>query len=696
MSQARYALKGLCCAHCAGRIEREVRALPYVLGADINLVAQTIRIELSGGEREIEARLKSIVRSHEPSVQVYRLKENAAAEETEAGRREWLAIALGLGLLLAALLLKGAYPALSLPVYVAAYLVCGGGVLLRAARGIAGGRVFDENFLMAAATLGAFAVGEYAEAVVVMLLYRVGEAFQKAAVRRARRSIRALTGLRPDTARVLENGRESLTPPERVPVGALVQVRPGERVPLDGVVTEGVSALDLSVLTGESLPRAVCAGDEAPAGAVCRGSPFCLRVTRPAAESTAERIIRLVEGAARHKAPAENFITAFSRWYTPAVVGLAALLAAVPPLALGAPFALWLERALVFLVISCPCALVISVPLSYFSGISLAGGRGVLVKGSNYLDVLGQLTQVVFDKTGTLTHGRFEVRALHPAPGVDEQTLLSVAAHAEAYANHPAAAAIVRACPAVNKARVQDFEETAGRGVRALVDGRPVMAGSAGWLRANGVECAVPDEAGVAVCVAEGARPLGCIVCRDALKDGARQAVQRLRGLGVRSVSVLTGDSRENTEEVSRGIGADETFAGLMPEDKLRRLLALKKRGKTAFVGDGVNDAPVLAAADVGIAMGALGADAAIEAADVVLLSDELDGLPEAVDIARRTRRIVRQNIVFALGVKALALAMGALGMAGLWEAVFADVGVSMLAVMNALRLMLKHLQPIH
>lgn len=696
MSEMKYALKGLCCANCAAKIEQEVRALPCVRKADINLMAQTIQIEAAGEESEIEKRLKAIVHGHEPSVKVRRMKNGQDEQDAENGRREWPVIALGGALLLAALLMKGVHPALSLMMYVAAYLVSGGSVLLSAAKGIAGGHVFDENFLMAVATLGAFAIGENAEAVVVMLLYRVGEAFQKAAVQRARRSIRALTQMRPDTARVIENGRENLTSPENVPVGAVVQVLPGERVPLDGVVTEGASALDLSVLTGESLPKEIRMGDEVSSGAVNKGSPFYLRVTRPATESTAERIIRLVEDAARHKAPAENFITAFSRWYTPVVVGLAVLLATLPPLLLGAPFALWLQRALVFLVISCPCALVISVPLSYFSGISLAGRQGVMVKGSNYLDILGQLTQVVFDKTGTLTYGQFEVRALHPAPGVDERALLSVAAHAEAYANHPAAAAIVRACPVIDKARVQEFQEVAGRGVRALVDGRPIMAGSPAWLRENGIEAAPPDDRGVIVCVAEGKKLLGCIVCRDELKTGAKEAVQRLRGLDVRSVSVFTGDSMMNTDEAAGSIGADETFANLMPEDKLNKLLSVKARGKTAFVGDGVNDAPVLAAADVGIAMGALGTDAAIEAADVVLLSDELDRLPAAVDIARRTRRIVRQNIIFALSVKVLALALGAVGMAGLWEAVFADVGVSMLAVMNALRLMLKRLQPIH
>lgn len=698
MKRVTFALKGLNCPNCAAHIENEVSALSYVHKAKINLMAESINIDLASGEETIEEELIAIVKRHEPSVSVQKIvqKQEADGEEEEDQKKEWLVLALGAVLLVLAMIVSRFYPSLSLPLYLAAYLVSGGEVLLNAVRGMIGGDMMDENFLMAVATIGAFAIGENIEAVVVMLLYRVGEGFQDAAVRRARRSIRALSKLRPDTARVIKDGQTISVPPESVEVGDLVQVLPGERVPLDGVVKEGASALDLSMLTGESVPRAIQAGDEAPSGAVNKGSPFIMTATRPADQSTAERIIQMVENAAENKAPAENFITAFSRWYTPAVVGMAVLLAAVPPLLFQAPFALWLKRALVFLVISCPCALVISVPLSYFSAISLAGRQGVMIKGSNYLDVLGKASQVIFDKTGTLTHGQFEVHELRPVQGVSEEKLLKTAAHAENYANHPVATAIKRAFPDVTIENVSGFEEVAGRGVTANVDGHPVMVGSAKWFREQGIEAETFEEAGVVVCVAEDNKLLGYIFCRDALKKSAAPAAKRLRELGIQSLFVFTGDSAENSEEAGQAIKADQVCAGLLPEDKLNKLLTVKQNGITAFVGDGINDAPVLAAADVGVAMGALGADAAVEAADVVLLGDDMEKLPEAVDIARRTRRIVKQNITFALAVKAVTLLLGALGLAGMWEAVFADVGVSMLASLNALRLLLKDLHSVH
>ena len=570
------------------------------------------------------------------------------------------------------------------------YAVIGWDVLWRAARGIVRGQVFDEHFLMSVATIGAFFLGEYTEASGVMLFYQVGELFQSVAVGRARRSIAALMDIRPDEAHAERDGALLTLSPEEVAVGEVIVVRPGEKVPLDGAVIEGESTLDTAALTGESLPRAVAAGDSITGGCVNLTGTLRVRVSRPFAEGTVARILELVENAAARKAKAEQFITRFARWYTPCVVIGAVLLAVVPSLVVGG-WAEWVRRALLFLVISCPCALVISIPMSFFGGIGGASRAGILVKGGNYLEALGRLDTVVFDKTGTLTAGVFAVQNVAPAAGVSAQTLLETAALAEIDSPHPIARALRAALPETfDRARVSGVREQAGGGVLAQVDGRAVAVGSARLLEEQGVTVPPCEILGTVVHAAADGRYLGHIEIADQLRPEAAETVRALRGLGVRRLILLTGDRQAAGEKAAADLGLDGAFCQLLPGDKVEKaqlLLDDTPKGKTlAFVGDGVNDAPVLARAHVGIAMGGLGSDAAIEAADVVLMDDRLDGLTRAVRIARRTVAIVRQNIVFALAVKGLCLLLGALGKATMWEAVFADVGVAVIAILNAMR----------
>ena len=579
-----------------------------------------------------------------------------------------------------------------LPLFLVPYLLVGWDVLRKAVLGIVHGQVFDENFLMTIATVGALILGEYAEAVGVMLFYQVGELFQSVAVGRSRRSIAQLMDIRPDSANLLRDGEILEVSPEEVAVGDCILVRPGERIPLDGVVTEGASSLDTAALTGESVPRSAAVGDEVLSGCVNQTGALTIRVTKPYGESTVAKILDLVENAASKKAKTENFITRFARYYTPAVVIGAALLALVPPLFVG-NLAEWVHRALIFLVISCPCALVISIPLSFFGGIGGASSRGILVKGGNYLELLANISTVVFDKTGTLTEGVFELTEVHPAKDVSREELLACAACAERHSNHPIAQSLRRAYSGdVAAAEVGEAQELPGLGVSARVDGEPVLVGNDKLLREYGVEITdAESEIGTVVHVARSGRYLGYAVISDLVKPSAAGAVRTLRARGVRTV-MLTGDSRSVGEAVAEELGLDEAHTRLLPADKVAHVERLLRNqpadGVLAYVGDGVNDAPVLALADVGVAMGALGSDAAIEAADVVLMDDDPSKLITAIDISRKCRRIVRENIVFALGIKALFLLLGALGLANLWEAVFADVGVAVLAILNACRML--------
>mgnify|MGYP003362080398 CR=1 FL=1 len=579
----------------------------------------------------------------------------------------------------------------SLVAFLVPYAVVGWDVLWKAVRNILHGQVFDENFLMALATIGAFATGEYSEGVAVMLFYQVGEWFQRYAVGRSRRSIAALMDIRPDHANLVgPDGTARQVDPDEVQVGDVILVKPGERVPLDGTVLEGNSMLDTAALTGESVPRRTAEGDTVISGCINGSGLLRVRVEKPYGESTVAKILDLVENAGEKKAKAENFITKFARWYTPAVVIAALALAVLPPMVLGGGWADWVRRALIFLVISCPCALVISVPLSFFGGIGGASKRGILVKGGAYMEVLANARTVVFDKTGTLTKGVFSVTAVHPHE-IDKTHLVELAALAESYSTHPIAVSLRAAYGKTpDAARVAGYEELSGRGVRARVDGRTVCVGNGRLMDEAGAQWHECHLTGTVAHVAVDGSYAGHIVISDEVKPDAAAAIAALKEAGVKKTVMLTGDAREVGEAVAKQLGIDEAYTQLLPADKvehMERLLARQPKGEAlAFVGDGVNDAPVLARADVGIAMGGIGSDAAIEAADVVLMDDKPSKLAEAVRISRRTLRIVHQNIAFALVVKALVLALGALGMATMWEAVFADVGVMVLAILNAMR----------
>lgn len=594
-------------------------------------------------------------------------------------------LAAALTLIAALLPLEGGW---RLAAFAIPYLAAGWDVLWDAARNIAHGQLFDEQFLMGIATLGAFAVGEYPEAAGVMIFYQVGELFQSIAVGRSRRSIAALMDIRPDYAVVLREGEVLRLSPEEVRAGELILVRPGEKIPLDGEITKGRSSVDAAALTGESLPVDRAEGDQVISGSVNLSGPLEIRVSGSYAESTVARILELVENASEKKARAENFITRFARVYTPCVVAAAALLALVPPLLFQGSWGVWINRALIFLMVSCPCALVVSVPLSFFGGIGGASRQGILIKGAGFMETLAGVKTLVFDKTGTLTQGVFAVEAVHPE-AVSEEELLDIAAAAERYSAHPVAESIIQAHGGdIDKSRLGAVEELAGLGLRAELDGRQCFVGNGALMDRVGVVWHECELAGTVVHVAVDGRYMGHIVISDRVKPEAAQALAELKRLGVRSTVMLSGDREQVARAVGERLGLDRVYGGLLPEMKVEKVEALLPEGTLAFVGDGVNDAPVLARADVGIAMGAMGSDAAIESADIVLMDDRLMKLPLAVKISRRTMAIVRQNIALALGVKAVILALGALGYAGMWAAIFGDVGVMVVAVLNAMRAM--------
>ena len=617
---------------------------------------------------------------------------------------------------MAACLLHGLVPGvpelLQLAVFLTAYLLAGYKVLRKAVRNIIRGSVFDENFLMAVASIGAFCIGEYPEAVAVMLFYQVGECFEDFAVGKSRKSIADLMNIRPDSANLLEEGAEGEeireVDPEEVQVGQTILVRPGEKIPLDGIVLEGESMVDTAALTGESVPRDVASGSEILSGCINMNGVLKVQVTKPFGESTVSKILDLVENATMKKARTENFITRFAAVYTPVVVITALALAVVPTLVVpGAVFSDWLYRALNFLVVSCPCALVISVPLSFFGGIGGASREGILVKGSSYLEIMADAKIAVMDKTGTLTRGVFDVVEIRPAEGFDEAEILEFAAAVESFSSHPISESLKRGWlqrgEAIDTDRLEDVREIAGHGVTALLDGKPVAAGNGKLMKKLEVECAAVEEAGTVVHVAAEGKYAGYILIADQLKPDAKEAIAQLKAKGVRTV-MLTGDSRTAGEAAAQELGMDEVYCELLPGDKVAKVEELltglgasadgaaskaeRRRGKLIFVGDGINDAPVLARADVGIAMGGLGSDAAIEAADIVIMNDEPSKLALIMEFSRKTMKIVRQNIVFALGVKLLVLALSAVGYANMWMAVFADVGVSMIAIMNSFRAM--------
>ena len=610
---------------------------------------------------------------------------HAHSHDTAKGRVLLLRVGAAAALLIAGFLLQSV-PAVSVGCFVAAYLAVGYDVLYRAFRNILRGEVFDENFLMAVASIGAMVMGEYAEGAAVMALYQVGEYFQDKAVDKSRASIAALMDIRPDHANLLQDGAVVEVSPERVQVGEMILVKPGEKLPLDGVIVEGESALNTTALTGESLPRDVKPGDSVLSGCVNMSGVLTVQVTAAYGESTVAKILKLVEESGDTKANTERFITRFARVYTP-VVCLAAVLLAVVPSLFDGDWHRWVYQALTFLVISCPCALVISIPLTFFSGIGGASRKGVLVKGANHLETLSKLDTVVFDKTGTLTRGVFTVTQVKPV-GMPEAALLETAAHAECFSDHPISRSLREAWgQAVDNGRVTDAEEIAGHGVSALVDGRRVLAGNARMMTANGVEAAQVGDPGTVVHVAVDGAYAGYIVISDVIKENAADAMREMRAAGALRLVMLTGDREAVAADVAEKVGLTEYRAGLLPEGKVEALESLLGEGHcVAFVGDGINDAPVLRRADLGVAMGGVGSDAAIEAADVVLMDDQVGKVALAMRIAKRTMGIARQNIVFALGVKVLVMLLGVFGIANMWLAVFADVGVAMLAILNAMR----------
>lgn len=575
-------------------------------------------------------------------------------------------------------------------IYLVPYLVIGYDIVYKAARNISHGQVFDENFLMMIATFGAFGVGEYSEAVAVMLFYQVGELFQGYAVGKSRQSISDMMDICPEYANIEEDGVLKQVDPDDVEVGSIIVVKPGERIPLDGIVVEGESLIDTAALTGESVPRSAKAGDEIISGCVNGSGTLKVKTTKEFDDSTVAKILELVENASSKKAKVENFITRFAKYYTPVVTIGAVILAILPPLILGGGWAEWIQRACIFLVISCPCALVISVPLGFFGGIGAASKIGVLVKGSNYLEAVAEMTTIVFDKTGTLTKGEFKVTDVITENGSKEE-LIELAALGEGYSNHPIANSIREAYgKELDLNRVTNTEEIAGHGIKAVIDGKTVLLGNEKLMKSESIFYTSCKSMGTVVYVACNGVFEGAVVISDTIKDGAKEAIRDMKQVGVRHTVMLTGDRKEAAETVAQALGIDEVHAELLPGGKVEQVEALlkaeKEKERLAFVGDGINDAPVLTRADIGIAMGSMGSDAAIEAADIVLMDDDVTKIASVVRIARKTLRIVKQNIVFALAIKALVLILGALGMANMWEAVFADVGVSVIAILNSMR----------
>lgn len=682
-----YRLEGLDCANCAMKIEKGVQKINGVKEATVNFTSRKLTIDAEEDHlATIEQETKKVVKELEPDVKVTEIdKEKVSEHGNEKERNTLFRILFSLAGI-ALLLLFDFNEPIRLIGYLLIYLLIGYDVVKKAVMNIVKGKIFDENFLMSVATIGAMLIGEYPEAVAVMLFYQIGEYFQGLAVSHSRKSIRELMAIRPETAHVQTAEGLMTVNPEDVQIGQFVLVKPGERVPLDGTIIEGESLVDTSALTGESVPKSVYVGETVLSGFINKNKPFLVQVEKSYENSTISKLLELVENASSKKAPAENFITKFARYYTPVVVGLAVLLAVLPPLVVsGAAFSEWIYRALTFLVISCPCALVISVPLSFFGGIGGASKIGVLVKGSNYLELLAQTETVVFDKTGTLTKGDFSIQTIDTK--IDPKIFMQYVASAEQFSTHPIAQSVLEgyAGPLLPTTNIQEF---AGEGILAEVDGKQVLVGNHKLMERFEISFPSSQEIGTLLYLAIDQSYSGYLVIADTLKEDAVDALVQLKQAGVKNTVMLTGDSKKIADHIGKQVGVDKIYSELLPEDKVQRLEEILQRNnkKTAFVGDGINDAPVLARADVGIAMGGLGSDAAIEAADVVIMNDQPSKIAEAIHLAKKTLKIVKQNIVFAIGIKILVLALGAFGFASMGDAVFADVGVTVLAVLNAMR----------
>ncbi len=698
-------LEGLCCANCASKIEKESQNITNVSSAVVDFVAQKLILEVENNSDKdnIVESVKQIVKRIEPDVKVYveegnqnrkqRSHDHNHDHEHENSKKEFVRLGVGAAIFAIATAFKfNFYVELSL--FLVSYLLVGGEVVLRALKNIRGGQIFDENFLMSIATIGAFAIGEFPEGVAVMLFYQLGEIFQGMAVNRSRKSIAELMDIRPDFANLKIGSDIKKVSPEEVNIGDIIVVRPGEKVPLDGKVIEGISMVDTSALTGESVPREVEIGDNVLGGVINKNGLLTIEVEKEFGDSTIAKILDLVQNASSKKAPTENFITKFARYYTPAVVFAALALAILPPLFIsGATFSEWIYRALAFLVVSCPCALVVSIPLGFFGGIGGASKNGILVKGGNYLEALNNVEVVVFDKTGTLTKGVFKVTEIQPQGNVSRDELITYAAFAESFSNHPIATSIVKAySKEIDNESIENYEEISGHGVKATVLGKEVLAGNYKLMNKENISYAQVETIGTVVHVAVNKEYAGYIVISDEVKEDSAKAIKALKEIGVRKTVMLTGDNKVVGTKVAKQLGLDEVYSELLPDQKVEKVEALDKekssKGKLIFVGDGINDAPVLARADIGIAMGGVGSDAAIEAADVVIMTDEPSKIASAIKIAKKTRAIVMQNIVFALGIKAIILVLVALGLGTMWEAVFGDVGVTLIAVLNSMRAM--------
>ena len=688
--QKSYKLEGLDCASCADKIEKSVQKIHGVEKARVDFMAEKMTLEVeSGHDLEVENEARAVIGKLEPDVKVISLKDVKEEEGRNPNNNRLIRIIIAFVLFLALIIIKPSNNWVALASYLVVYVLIGGDIVKRAVTNIFRGEVFDENFLMSVATIGAFFIGEYPEAVAVMLFYQVGEWFQSAAVDQSRKSIAKLMDIRPDSANLLVNGQIKAVAPDTIEIGQQILVKPGEKVPLDGQIIDGSSMVDTSALTGESVPRTVKVGDEILGGFINKNGALTINVTKKFGDSTVSKILDLVENASSKKAPAENFISKFARYYTPVVVVLAVLLAVIPPFIFpDTSINEWVYRALTFLVISCPCALVISVPLSFFGGIGGASKLGVLIKGSNYLEILANTETIVFDKTGTLTKGNFVVQNITSVV-LPEEELLRLTATAEQLSTHPIAISIKESY-GKETVPATAIEEVAGHGIKATIEGKTVLVGNAKLMKQFGIEAPEVKEAGTLIFVAIDNQFAGYLVIADQLKPDAISAIKELKAEGVKQTVMLTGDNQQVAEAIAKEVGVDKVYAELLPDGKVDRLEELLKasspKNKVAFVGDGMNDAPVLARADVGIAMGGLGSDAAIEAADVVIMNDEPSRIASAIKLSRKTLRIVKQNIIFAIAVKIIVLALGALGLASMQAAVFADVGVTIIAVLNAMR----------
>ena len=723
-------LSGLNCANCANKIETKVNKISGLKNVSLNFSTTVLTVEFDKKEEKnnIINEIKSIVKKLEPHVKVIEKLDNkdisvskvectssCCVDSDEHGNhdgdhnshthelkkdnngflqyiRDNLLLIIGAIVYIIALAYKSNENLLSLILFGVSYLIIGGEVILSAIKNIIRGEVFDENFLMSIATIGAFFIGEYPEAVAVMLFYQIGEVFQGYAVNRSRKSISSLMNIRADYANVLRDGKEIKVSPEEVLIGEFIVVKPGERVPLDGTILEGTSFIDTSALTGESVPREVTIGNEILSGSINNNGVLKVKVDKEFGESTVARILELVENASNKKAPTEKFITKFAKIYTPIVVTIAALVAIIPPMIIkDATFSDWIYKALSILVVSCPCALVVSIPLGFFSGIGAASKKGILVKGGNYLEALKDSEIGVFDKTGTLTKGIFEVTEIN-AKNISKEELLEITAMGESHSNHPIAISIAKAYgKEVNKDEIKDYKEISGHGIEVTIRKNDVLLGNSKLMKINNIGYDDIDSIGTIVHVAINGEYKGNIVISDEIKGNVKEALVELKEVGIKKTIMLTGDNRSVADKVAKDIGIDEVYSELLPGDKVSKVEEIlnkrRSKGKVLFVGDGINDAPVLARADIGVAMGGIGSDAAIEAADVVLMKDKIEEISEAIRVSRRTNKILWQNIIFSLGVKIIVMLLVVLGLTNMWAAVFADVGVTLIAVLNSMRI---------